>query len=152
MVLKFQRWRIKNMAKARGKMKGGINFSFLENLSTNLDATFQKCTLYTCKVSYYTTVFMKGGVCFMPPYTTFTPPFSHDIGYSSALKYSQTSFFTPPFSQECYHPALQAVLQHAVSLKGGVCNACLVLKGVMKGGMQKYATFQSGQGVATWQR
>jgi hypothetical protein len=147
MVANSQRWHIKNMANARTKMKGGINFSFLENLSTNLYATFQKCTLHTCKVLYCATVFMKGGVCFMPPYTTFTPPFNS----FSALKYSWDSIFMPPYKQKPYHSALQADSQAISGIQGGVKHSCFVLKGGVKGVVKKYATFHFEQEVLAWQ-
>ena len=145
-----ERWHIKKLAKTRLKMKGGVKFFTLKNISSNLYSTFQKCTFNTRKMPCYATVFMKGGVCFTPPYATFTPPFDDNKGYYSALKYSQERFFTPPFSQKLCHSALQAGLQSIGSIQGGVNLTCLVLKGGVKGGVKKYATL-NGQGVFPWQ-
>ena len=145
-----ERWSIKNLAKTRPKMKGGVKFFTLKNLSSNLYSTFQKCAFNTRKMTCYTTVFMQGGVCFMPPYTTFTPPLGIKMGYSSALKYSQKWFFTPPFRQKSCHPALQAGLQSIGSIQGGINLIYLVLKGGVKGVVKKYATLNK-QGVVIWQ-
>jgi hypothetical protein len=90
---------------------------------------------------------MQGGVCFMPPYATFTPPFKS----FSALKYSWDSIFTPPFKQKPYHSALQADSQAISSIQGGINLISLMLKGGVKGGMEKYATLRIAQEVLVWQ-
>ena len=129
--------------KKRLKMKGGVHFLFLKELSTSTYSTFQKSTRYTCKVSYCHTLKSKGGVKFMPPYTTFTPPFERKRETFLCYGIPWKVFLLHLSTQKCLNSLYRPLYKVTVLSKGGVRWRITSLKG----GVNRYATFHIEQEV-----
>jgi hypothetical protein len=140
------RCHIQNEAKTRAKVKGVINFFKLKNLSTNLYDTFQKCALYTRKVSYYTTVFREGVIGFMTPYDTFMTPFGRKTSHFSAIEIPKSNFLRHLSFQKCTNPLVELVCAVSNLTKGVIRCHIASLKGVIS----TYDIF-SGQEALRWQ-